>query len=484
MSAAPGPPRPQPRWTVVALIALLMAPAAVANVALAATLGVALAAWTVQRVVAARAAARGGREATGDPAAGGVRLGTDARGAPVVLDERQLGAHGLILGASGAGKSTTLLSILSERVARGRPVVAIDLKGSPDFAARLGAAAHAAGRPFLTWTPDGPTPWNPLAHGNATELKDKLIATERFTEPHYQRAAERYVQTVLQVLLAEDAGRRPTLDDVVGLMDPRRLGTRLRSLPPERAERVYEYLAGLTPDQHSAIRGLGTRLAIISESHTGRHLGGGPNAVDLPRALAGEQVVLFSLNASVYGKLAAQLGALVVQDLVTAAGHRLGARERPQAIVGIDEFSALGADHVLALLARGRESGVTVLLATQELADLDRAAPGLRDQVLGNTAVKIAHRQDVPASAQTIAQMAGTETVWEETRQVGHGLLGRYDTGRGTRRASEQFIVHPNAIKSLATGEAVLITKLPRAAVRTVRITPPRGPEPRGPELG
>ena len=42
--------------------------------------------------------------------------------------------------------------------------------------------------------------WNPLAHGNATELKDKLIATERFTEPHYQRAAERYLQTAIQVL--------------------------------------------------------------------------------------------------------------------------------------------------------------------------------------------------------------------------------------------------------------------------------------------
>ena len=25
------------------------------------------------------------------------------------------------------------------------------------------------------------------------------MSTERFTEPHYQRAAERYVQTVLQV---------------------------------------------------------------------------------------------------------------------------------------------------------------------------------------------------------------------------------------------------------------------------------------------
>ena len=69
---------------------------------------------------------------------------------------------------------------------------------------------------------------------------------------------------------------------------------------------------------------------------------------------------------------------------------------RAQALVGIDEFSALGSDNVGSLLARGREAGVSVLLATQELADLDRVARGLRDQVLGNTALKIAHRQEVP----------------------------------------------------------------------------------------
>ena len=112
------------------------------------------------------------------------------------LTDRQLAAHALIVGASGAGKSTTLLGILGAQIRRGRPVIAIDMKGSPAFAAELraggrGRRAAACG----SWTPDGPGHWNPLAHGNATALKDKLIATERFTEPHYQRAAERYVQT-------------------------------------------------------------------------------------------------------------------------------------------------------------------------------------------------------------------------------------------------------------------------------------------------
>ncbi|MGI8902632.1 MAG: type IV secretion system DNA-binding domain-containing protein [Solirubrobacteraceae bacterium] len=442
-----------------------------------------------------------------------VVLGAGQGGDPVLLDDRQLSAHGLILGASGAGKSTTLLRILTDHVRRGRPVVAIDLKGSPAFARELADAAAEAGRPFALWTPDGPGYWNPLAHGNATELKDKLIATERFTEPHYQRAAERFVQTVLQVLQASHPAQPPTLEEVVRMMDPRRLAGELRHLPRDHAQRVQDYLSELTPDQLSAIRGMGTRLAILSESHTGPYLGPGsgapsgaagvgapsggvavtgagapsagvalmgmggarPHEIDLRAALAGDQVVLFSLNSSTYGKLSAQLGTLVVQDLVTAVGHRLTLPERQPALIAIDEFSALGADNVISLLARGREAGASVMLATQELADLDRAARGLRDQVLGNTAVKIAHRQDVPSSAQAIAEMAGTEKTWQQTYQVGsRPLLGRYDTGRGTRREAEQFVVHPNDIKRLPTGHAVLITKQPVASARTVRVAPPR----------
>ena len=48
------------------------------------------------------------------------------------------------------------------------------------------------------------------------------------------------------------------------------------------------------------------------------------------------------------------------------------------------------------------------------------------------------------------------------------------DAGRGTRRLTEQFIVHPNEIKTLRTGEAVVITKLRGRATRRVRVAPPR----------
>jgi conjugal transfer pilus assembly protein TraD len=188
--------------------------------------------------------------------------------------------------------------------------------------------------------------------------------------------------------------------------------------------------------------------------------------------------VLFSLNSSIYGKLAAQLGGLAIQDLVSAAGRRLdrggGVRDAlPQATVAIDEFSALGADNVLALLARGREAGVSAIVATQELTDLERAAPGFRDQVLGIIAVKIFHRQDVPASAHTVAQMTGTERVWERTEQI-RSLLGPPGSSLGTRRQVERYIVDPNEIKTLRTGQALIVTKTPSTRIDRVQIRPAR----------
>jgi conjugal transfer pilus assembly protein TraD len=459
-------------------VALLTSPPAWAAIAIGALAIGAMVAQDVRRALRRR-------HAPAELAQGGaIVLGSDAEGRRVVLSDRQLSAHALILGASGAGKSTTLLKLLTEHVRIGRPVVAIDMKGSPAFALSLAQAAEDAGRPFALWSPDGPATWNPLAHGNPTELKDKLIATERFTEPHYQRAAERYMQTVLQALHYAQPAQPPTLEQVVDMMDPRRLPGLLRRAPRPFAERVQDYLAGLPADQLSAIRGLATRLAIITEAHTGRFLGprvDGAEAIDVRGALAGDQVVVFSLNSSTYGKLSAQIGALAIQDLVAAAGHRLSQPPPAgQAVIGIDEFSALESDNIISLLARCREAGVSVLLSTQELADLDRSARGLRDQVLGSTAVKIAHRQEVPGSARTIAQMTGTESVWEESVQTTrHPLLGLRETGRATRRPGERFRVHPDEISSLPPGEAVLISKLPGRSVRTVRVTPPQrgGPE-------
>ncbi|HEY5318618.1 MAG TPA: TraM recognition domain-containing protein, partial [Solirubrobacteraceae bacterium] len=265
--------------------------------------------------------------------------------------------------------------------------------------------------------------------------------------------------------------------DVVALMDHRRLAVMLRGVDRDLARRVQGYLASLGPDQLSAVRGLETRLAILAESHAGTYLTpSGSETIDMQAAVSDRQVVLFSLNASRYPQLAAQVGALVAQNLNAVMGSRLEHGDGADPfMIAIDELSALGAEHVLNLVARGREALFPVVAATQELADIDRVARGLADQLLGIPAVKIAHRQDLPTSAKMLAEISGTERAWEHTYHTDRrALLPDRDTGRGTRRQVERYRVEPDTIKTLPPGEAVVIAKIPTASVDRVRVRPPR----------
>jgi type IV secretory pathway TraG/TraD family ATPase VirD4 len=156
--------------------------------------------------------------------------------------------------------------------------------------------------------------------------------------------------------------------------------------------------------------------------------------------------------------------------------------------VAVDEFGAFAADHVLGLLQRARSPGLSVFLATQELADLRRVDPGFQDQVLGNVETIIAHRQNLPDSAELVAGIAGTEEVWEHTFQTDDRRRRGADhrSGLGTRRRGHQFVVPPDTVKRLGTGQAVVVQKEPHTARRVTLFKPgPTGPlgKEQGPEL-
>src|SRR3954469_6822314 len=114
-------------------------------------------------------------------------------------------------------------------------------------------------------------------------------------------------------------------------------------------------------------------------------------------------------------------------------------------LVLVDEFSAVAPHGVMRLFGRGRSAGLSLLLGTQELADLRPPdKPTLADQVLGNVTTLIAHRQVVPASAETVAAVIGTRTAWTQTEKTENRLLASTPTGEGTRTRTREFVIHPD----------------------------------------
>ena len=249
-------------------------------------------------------------------------------------------------------------------------------------------------------------------------------------------------------------------------MDVRELELVARGLADERlAREIYAYLDSLDPRTRAGLGGVRDRVAILVESELGHWLEprAGALELDLLAAVRDRAVVYFRLDADRLPLLGQMLAAAIVQDLLTVAAACQG--EPVPSIVAIDEFSAIGAGAVARLFGRARAAGMSLVLVTQELADLRAVDAELLEQVIGNVEAVIAHRQNVPASAELVAQIAGTRLVWNRTEQLERSV----PTGRATRTRGREYVIHPDAIKALPVGcAAVAITGSGRCALARI----------------
>ena len=392
-------------------------------------------------------------------------LGRDERSRVVAIPFGGIaGRHTLVVGATGSGKTVTQSWIAARSIEQGMGSVVIDPKGDGGMRESLQWAANAAGRAFLEWTPHGVSAYNPYAVGSETEIADKALAGERFTEPHYMRQAQRYLGHVVRAL--RGSGVEVSLRGIVEQLDPERLEVLARRLPETAGQQTFDYLDSLTARQRADLAGVRDRLAILVESDVGPWLDTrtrGARPLELLRAVRSRDVVYFNLEADRRPLVSQMLGAAIVQDLQTMVASLQG-QPLPTMIV-IDEFAALATEQIVRLFGRARSAGLSLLLGTQELSDL--RLPGrerLLDQIVGNLSVLIANRQVVPGSAATIAALAGTTGAWR---------VSRHSDGRTVRTRTRELLIDPSRVMSLGPGwGAVLVLEAP-SSVRIAHVLSP-----------
>ncbi len=392
----------------------------------------------------------------------GTVLGLDHEGGIVKVSDRELNGHCLVLGATGAGKTTTIMNFIESAAGRNIPLIIVDGKGELEFAERVKKIAERFGRDFKLFSMKGDSlHYNPLRHGNFTEIKDKLISITEWTEPHYKLMSERYLQSAARVLM--EAGEGIDLVNVAEKIEPDNLEMVAKRLPEDVSSRVFSIIDEINED----VGGLLNRLAVFSESEIGELLSdtGDSGTIDLIESVEKSEVVFFSLDSLRFPEYSKLLGRLIVIDLKTTAARMFGRRRKVYTV--FDEFGVFAGPQVTDFINKSRGAGFHVILSTQELADLRvDGKTELMEQVLGNTNIKIIHRQDVPSSAELLSSLIGTEDDIHITYQVNNDST----TGMGTVKEEKSFIVHPDEIKRLGVGEAFVVRKFPEFSVSRVRV--------------
>lgn len=176
--------------------------------------------------------------------------------------------------------------------------------------------------------------------------------------------------------------------------------------------------------------------------------------INLQKARDEKAVVYFCLPALVYPRRAAAFGKMVVNDLkyVTSTSRS------PWRVV-FDEFSIFAGPQVLNLLNQGRSYGLCVTLATQSIADIANGAENDGDvfvrQVFGSVNTYVIHRLNDAADCEKVAANTGTDNAITYTAQTIAGV----GTGAASARRTREFLVHPDAIKTLDTGQAFVLNK-------------------------
>ncbi len=420
-----------------------------------------------------------------------VPIGVDEAARPVSLDADALRTHGVVIGPTGVGKTQAL-----ERVIYGftgapaardlhLPAVVIDMKADPDLASTLAAIAKQTGRKFHHVTVDAAgSAYNPIAGLTADEAADALyetlFAADKNVNLHYATLSRRLLQQACRVCIDLADARvarvgggtwQIGLADVADLLNLDTLRSVAPFVSPAVAASLTRYLADLDASKNEGDVGdVRDRVAVIVDTAAGRILDA--TGFTMEHAIRAGDIVCLSLDAAGAPQTARTIGTLAIQDLCATFGRlaRDGWGKSHMCLTVLDEFSALGTPRVADLYARARSAGGAVLLATQDLdADLEAVSAQFAASVRTNANVWLVLRQTRGEAADAIARDIGSRLAWKETVQVEDdwdALGGMHAaSGVGSLREVDEFILHPNDIKSLPQGGAYLVVKVPSGTI-------------------
>ncbi|MEQ1917956.1 MAG: type IV secretory system conjugative DNA transfer family protein, partial [Elusimicrobiota bacterium] len=387
----------------------------------------------------------------------------------VADDERA--AHMQVVGPSGSGKSQLLFALSGQDMKRKMPVFFMEAKGdSSDFDQFLKLAGKAGRlgdvRYFNPQDPRSMT-FNPIRRlpGQDETAITNQLARAIGREPTSSGEGQDYYRSLdyarmlnmVKVFLATD--REFTLKDCLYYFSSEKARQKAFGLCP--SARLVD-TAWADFKQGTDTTGLTSAIAPWTTGELGRLLNSYAPDIRLEDVFDRRQLAYMAVPVGHLQVLANPLGRMMISGLLSVAAARQKQQPKPQAAsVILDEFAEFATPVFASFIATVRSARFWTVLSHQDLGQLQRiegmSPEAFHSAVFANTSgCKVCFRTPAPEDAEFWAATLGTHTAFKDTEQLTKNWFGTSRTGVVSRRDTEGFKIHPNQLKGLKPGTALI----------------------------
>lgn len=395
---------------------------------------------------------------------------------PVRLPEEALARHVLVLGLTGANKTTAVtFPVLLEAAHAGISVVALDLKyGEEDSLARVAPEWRKCGRDILVFAPVDSVSlkWNPVAScrtlGDAHTLAALLFDDADATDPDllYWVGAERHVCAALLFAVATDGGP-PTLERLRGLCaaGPGAVHSYVQTHPasPSLTAHLGAYRAMLAKDEAGILQGIASRFDAWTDEAVCRATGVGESweHVDFRRLRREPTLLIVGIPQAARPRLR-WLCHLFLRSLAACLLRPREPHERIRVLQVLEELPAWGplpglADHLATL--RSRHVSVLATIQSESQGASVYGADGWA-AVAANLVTKIYFPSLADPDAERLSRVLGTARMEDVARSRGWGCGG--PTGHEHRRQIPIPLQRPEELQGIGWDEHEILVRCPR----------------------
>ncbi|HET8844326.1 MAG TPA: TraM recognition domain-containing protein [Ktedonobacteraceae bacterium] len=330
----------------------------------------------------------------------------------------------VIVGEAGSGKTETLLRLAYVAVkVYGYQVVFLDAKGDEETAARFLAAMWQAGKEQVSVFPFQPyNAWT----GNADTLFNRLMAVQDFSEPYYKNITS----LLLSLALGVPGGPPRSSHALLENLTLATLRVRYRGTPHEHeVERITEKDANGVYNRYRAF------FSLFKDK------------LDHGFTFDTQDAAYVLLDMIAYREEAASVGRYLLEDLAHYVARRKPSEKK--VLIIIDEVSALAIANIANLAERLRSYGGPMVLSSQSEQGLAKNQDE-RARILGTAHTVFLHTCSAPEPFIARAGM-------HKQVRAGWSVHDQTGTGYGTMQLQEEYLISPDEVRRLQTGEVYLI---------------------------